>query len=49
MVVGGFKFEDRFLDAGGELGEVDDLRCAGSGDAGGAGDLGLVFDLTISE
>ena len=33
------------LDVEGELGEVEDLRDSGAGDAGGAGDLGLVFDL----
>lgn len=49
MVGGGFKVEDRFLDVRGELGEVDDLRYAGSGDASGAGDLGLVFDLAGCE
>ena len=46
VVGGGFKVEDRFLDVRGELGEVDDLSYASTGDAGGAGDLGLVFDLT---
>jgi hypothetical protein len=45
VVGGGFKVEDRFLDVRGKLGEVDDLRYAGTGDAGGAGNLGLVFDL----
>lgn len=45
MVGGGFKLEERFLDVRGEVGEVDGLRSAGTGDAGGAGDLGLVFDL----
>lgn len=49
MVGGGFEVEDRFLDVRGELGEVDDLRYAGTGDAGGAGDLGLVFDLAGGE
>lgn len=46
---GGFKVEDRFLDVGGELGKVDDLRYAGTGDTGGAGDLGLVFHLSGGE
>jgi hypothetical protein len=49
VVCGGFKVEDRFLDVRGELGEVDDLRYAGSGDASGAGDIGLVFDLAGGE
>lgn len=49
VVGGGFKVEDRFLDVGGELGEVDDLRYAGTGDAGGTGDLGLVFHLSGGE
>ena len=48
-VGGGFKVEDRFLDVRGELGEVDDLRYAGSGDASGTGNLGLVFDLAGGE
>ncbi len=42
---GGFKVEDRFLDVGRELSEVEDLGYAGAGDAGNAGDLGLIFDL----
>ena len=29
--------------------EVEDLGYAGSGDAGGAGDLGLVFDFATGE
>jgi hypothetical protein len=33
VVGGGFKVEDRFLDVRGELGEVDDLRYASTGDA----------------
>ena len=49
VVGGGFKVEDRLLDVGGKLGEVDDLRYAGTGDAGGAGDLGLIFDLAGGE
>lgn len=49
MVGGGFKVEDRFLDVGGKLGEIDNLSYAGSGDASGAGDLGLVFDLAGGE
>lgn len=49
VVGGGFKVEDRFLDVRGELGEVDDLRYAGTGDAGGAGDFGLVFHLSCGE
>jgi len=49
VVGGGFKVEDRFLDVRGKLGEVDDLRYAGTGDAGCAGDLGLVFDLAGGE
>lgn len=49
VVGGGFKVEDRFLDVRGELGEVDDLRYAGTGDAGGAGYLGLVLDLAGGE
>lgn len=33
------------MDVGGEIGQVDDLRYTGAGDAGDAGDLSLVFDL----
>ena len=36
VVGGGFKVEDRFLDVRGELGEVDDLRYAGTGAVGEA-------------
>lgn len=42
---GGFEVEDGLLDVGGEIGEVEDLSDSGAGDAGGAGDFGLVFDL----
>lgn len=49
VVGGGFEVEDCFLDVRGELGEVDDLRYAGTGDASGAGDLGLVFHLSGGE
>lgn len=48
-VGGGFEVEDCFLDVRGELGEVDDLRYAGPGDVGCAGDLGLVFHLSTGE
>jgi hypothetical protein len=37
MVGGWFEIEDRFLDVRGKLGEVDDLRYASSGNAGGSG------------
>ncbi len=49
MFGGGFEVEDRLLDVGGEIGEVDDLRYAGASDAGDTGDLGLVFDLAGGE
>ncbi len=49
MVGGGFEIEDRLLDVGGEIGQVDDLRYAGAGDSGDSGDLGLVFDLAGGE
>ena len=37
------------LDVRGDVGEVEDLRYARTGDAGSAGDLGLVFDLSGGE
>ncbi len=49
MFGGGFEVEYRLLDVGGEIGQVDDLRYAGAGDAGDTGDLGLVFDLAGGE
>ena len=49
VIGAGFEVEDRLLDVGGEVGEVEDLGYAGAGDAGDAGDLGLVFDLTTGE
>jgi hypothetical protein len=45
VVVGGFKIEDRLLNVGAEVGKAEELRYADTGDAGGAGDLGLVFHL----
>ncbi len=49
-VIGGwFEFEDELLDIGSEVGEVEDLRDTGAGDACDAGDLGLVFDLASGE
>lgn len=44
-VGGGLEVEECLLDVGGEGGEVEDLRDSGAGDAGGAGDFGLVFEL----
>ncbi len=49
MVGGWFEVEDRLLDVGGEVGEIDYLRYAGAGNAGDTGDLGLVFDLAGGE
>ena len=46
---GCFEVKDRLLDVGGEVAEVEDLRDAGAGDAGYAGDLGLVFDLAVCQ
>jgi hypothetical protein len=46
---GGFEVEDRLLDVGREIGEVDDLRYAGAGNTGDASDLCLVFDLASGE
>jgi len=45
----GPKIEQFLLVIRGEVAEVEDLRDSGSGDAGGAGDLGLVFDLAGGE
>ncbi len=42
----GLEVDDLFLDVGGEVGEVKNLGDAGSGDAGRAGDVGLVFEDT---
>ncbi len=44
-----FKIQNRLLDVGGELCEVEDLSDPCAGDASGAGDLGLVFDLAGGE
>ena len=45
VIGAGFEVDDRLLDVGGEIGQVDDLRYAGAGDAGDTGDFSLVFDL----
>jgi hypothetical protein len=37
VVGGGFEVEDRLLDIGGEIGEVNDLRYASAGNTGDAG------------
>ncbi len=49
MIGGWLYIEDRLLDVGGEVGEVEDLGYTGAGNASDAGDLGLVFDLAGGE
>ena len=44
-VGGGLEVEEGLLDVRGKAGKVEDLRDSGASDAGGAGDLGLVFEL----
>jgi hypothetical protein len=45
----GRQLENGPLDVRGEVGEVEDLRDAGSGDASGACKLGLILDLAAFE
>ena len=46
---GWFEIKNGLLNVGGKLGEVEDLSDSGAGDACGASDLGLVFNLTSGE
>ncbi len=46
---GRVEFENRLLDIGSEVGQIEDLGDAGAGDAGNAGNLGLVLYLAVGQ